>query len=62
MTKGQKESLDYFWKNYRDIERYAEYEDILPTLEQFYPEILKTWNEYKAIDKTMTALIENLNE
>lgn len=50
--------LRYFWEEKGDIERYACFEDIKPWLQENYPEILKAWSEYKASERTLSAVLK----
>jgi hypothetical protein len=62
MDYAHKSMLKYFWSTKRDLECYAQFEEIKPMLESEHPEILKAWNDYKMSEKTLTMLIKKLVE
>lgn len=60
ITEEQKNMLLYFWEEKEDIERYCDFEDMLPELQKDYPEVIKAWSDYKASRKILTAVLKNM--
>jgi len=52
--------LKYFWNEKGDIERYCDFEEIIPLLQIHHPELLKVWYDYKANIKLLDIVINNL--
>lgn len=60
LTEQHLTMLRYFWEEKGDIERYCEYNKILPILEKERPEVVKAWNDYKVSIRTMNAIMKSL--
>lgn len=60
ITEEQKNMLLYFWEEKGDIERYCDFENVLPELQKQYPEVLKAWNDYKISKRTLTSVLKSI--
>ena len=59
LTSEQKDMIRYFWEEKGSLERYCDFEELKPIIQEEYPEILKAWYDYKASIKIMDAVINS---
>ena len=60
LTDTQISDLKYFWEEKGDLERYCDFEELKPLIQEQYPELLKAWYDYKASITIMDAVIKNI--
>ena len=60
ITKDEIVMLQYFWEEKGNIERYIGFEVLKPKLEKQFPEVLKAWNDYKASERILDAVMSTL--
>lgn len=60
LSDAQISMLRYYWENKGDIERYSEFKELIPQIQEQYPELLKAWYDYKASGKIMDAVVKSL--
>jgi len=60
LTEQDLSSLQYFWQEKEDLERFTDFEKLKPLLEKEKPEILKAWNDYKASKKILDIVMDNV--
>lgn len=60
LTQEQINDLKYFWEEYRNLERYCDFEKLKPQIQEQLPELLKAWNDYKLSKKIMSIIVESI--
>jgi hypothetical protein len=53
------DTLQYFWKAKGDLRRYTGWDVLHAELAARRPDILKAWNDYKAAEMILTAVLEH---
>lgn len=51
--------LRYFWTEKGDVERYVGWKELQPVLAARRPDILKAWNDHKAAEMILSAVLEH---
>lgn len=54
--------LKYFYEEKGDMTRYCDYEECLPALEAYHPEVLHALQQLVIAERTLTTLVEALEE
>ena len=60
LTEQDLDSLQYFWQEKQDLERFTDFEKLKALLEKEKPETLKAWNDYKTSKKMLDIVMDNL--
>lgn len=60
LTEEQKDMLKYFWEEKGDITRYCDFEELIPKIQQEYPELLKAWYDYQASIKILDLVVNSI--
>lgn len=60
LTEDQIQDLKYFWQEKGNLERFCDFEELKPQIQNEYPELLKAWYDYKASIQILNLVIESL--
>lgn len=60
LTEDQIQDLRYFWQEKGDLERFCDFEELKPQIQNEYPELLKAWYDYKASIQILNLVVESL--
>ncbi len=52
--------IRYFWEEKGDLERNADWENVIPILERECPQIVKAWRDYIAARAILDAVVKSL--
>jgi hypothetical protein len=55
-------SLQYFWQETKDIERWTGFEENKELIKEKYPVVYDAWMRYKSAKETMSIVCRNLDE
>ena len=53
--------LQYFWQYKEDLERFTDFERLIPILKKERPEIIEAWNNYKKSVNKLNDIFEDEN-